>query len=77
MITVYTKKPCPQCEAVKAQLAANNIPFEEKPIDDWALSVAREHGWTSAPIVIDYQHPELCFAGNNQQVLTALIEAHK
>lgn len=77
MIIVYTKKRCPQCEAVKAQLAANNIRFEEKPIDDWALSMARENGWTSAPIVIDYQHPELCFAGNNQQALAAIIEANK
>ncbi|WP_288833700.1 glutaredoxin family protein [uncultured Corynebacterium sp.] len=77
MITVYTKKPCPQCEAVKAQLTANNIEFNEVPIDDWALSVAREHGWTSAPIVIDDTHPELSFGGNNQQTLTALIAANK
>ena len=76
MITVYTKPRCSQCQTVKGELNSAKIQFEEKPIDDWALSAAREHGWTSAPIVIDYQHPELSFAGLDRNALEILIEAN-
>ena len=76
MITVYTKPHCSHCQTVKGELNNANIQFEEKPIDDWVLSVAREHGWTSAPIVIDDQHPELAFAGLDRNALEKLIEAN-
>ena len=77
MITVYSKDYCPQCTAVKAQLKTHDILFDEVPINSWALDVARKNGWTSAPIVIDPDNPDLSFAGNDCQALTALIAAHK
>jgi glutaredoxin len=34
MIKVYSKKNCPACDAVKSQLARNQVEFDEVMIDE-------------------------------------------
>ncbi len=51
-VIVYTKPNCPGCTATKSVLTAMNIRFEMRPIDDVALALAAEKGYTAAPIVV-------------------------
>lgn len=43
---VYSGDGCPSCNNLKMWLQSNNIPYEEKGIED-----AREKGYRSIPVV--------------------------
>ena len=51
-VTVYTKDFCPQCNRVKAAFDKDGLEYEEAPIDERALTLARIKGWKAAPIVV-------------------------
>lgn len=55
-ITVYTKKPCPQCDATKRSLTKNGLEYTEldllAPENAEALEAFKAQGFTSAPIVV-------------------------
>ena len=40
-VTVYTKDYCPQCNRVKAAFDKDGLEYEEAPIDERVLTLAR------------------------------------
>lgn len=55
-VTVYTSTTCTFCKALKNFLNENNVPFEEKNIDQdrEAMNYLVEHGHRGVPVsVID------------------------
>jgi glutaredoxin-like protein NrdH len=52
-VTVWSKKPCPQCDAVKRQLTKAGVEFEEKNLLEHPETVEdfKARGLTSAPVV--------------------------
>ena len=53
-VTVYSKKPCPQCELTKNLMRREGIEFEEidLPSDPEILEKFKEEGLLQAPIVV-------------------------
>ena len=76
MITVFEKPNCAHCKTVKAQLTNLGVKFRAAPINDDVLALARERGWQSAPIVVDSEHPDLSFSGNDWLALEAMAKAN-
>ena len=76
MITVFEKPNCAHCKTVKAQFTNLGVTFETAPINDDVLVLARERGWMQAPIVVDSEHPELSFSGNDWLSLEAMAKAN-
>ena len=54
MVTVLSKKICPQCDLTKKLLTREGIPFEEIRMDEdeAALARAKDLGYLQAPVVI-------------------------
>lgn len=54
MVTVLSKKICPQCDMTKKLLTREGIPFEEIRMDEdeAALARAKDLGYLQAPVVI-------------------------
>ena len=67
-VTVYTKDYCPQCSRVKAAFDKDGLEYEEAPIDERVLTLARIKGWKAAPIVVSDEHPEYAFGGAQPQI---------
>ena len=76
-VTVYTKDYCPQCNRVKAAFDKDGIEYEEAPIDDKVLTLARIKGWTAAPIVVSNAHPECSFSGAQPHQVEDFITKHQ
>ena len=76
MITVFEKPNCAHCKTVKAQLTNLGLEFKTAPINDDVLALARERGWMQAPIVVDSEHKELSFSGNDWLALEAMAKAN-
>ena len=76
-VTVYTKDHCPQCNRVKAAFEKGGLEYEEAPIDERVLTLARIKGWKAAPIVVSDEHPELNFCGYKPNIVKDFIAAHK
>lgn len=53
-IQVYSRPACVQCDATRRRLARRGAPFTELALDDHpdAVTLAREAGYTSAPVVV-------------------------
>ena len=53
-ITLYTKKPCPQCDMTKKVLARYGLAFDEVdlPSNPELLEKFKEEGLLQAPIVV-------------------------
>ena len=64
-VTVYTKDFCPQCNRVKAALDKDGLEYEEAPIDERVLNLARIKGWKAAPIVVSDEHPNTHLAAHS------------
>lgn len=54
MVTVYTKKNCPQCNATKRRLDKKNIGYNTVNIEDHPelLDDFKSAGYMSAPVVV-------------------------
>lgn len=54
MVTVYTLPACVQCDSTKRLLTKNEIQYQEidLSIDQEALAMVRELGYTAAPVVV-------------------------
>ena len=76
-VTVYTKPRCTQCNHVKGELAKHGIEYEEAPINDRVLTLARIKGWTAAPIVVSKEHPEYSFSGAETHQVEDFIAKHQ
>ena len=76
-VTVYTKDYCPQCNRVKSAFDKDGLEYEEAPIDEWVLTLARIKGWKAAPIVVSDEHPEYAFSGAQPQQIEDFIAKHK
>ena len=76
-VTVYTKDFCPQCNRVKSALDKGGLEYEEAPIDERVLTLARIKGWKAAPIVVSDVHPECSFSGAQPHQIEAFIIKHK
>lgn len=77
MITVFEKPNCAHCKTIKAQFTNLGVKFETAPINDDVLALAQERGWRSAPIVVDSEHKELSFSGNDWLAVEAMANANK
>lgn len=53
-VHVYSKPACVQCDATKRWLNKNNVEYQEHNLlfSDDVLEMAKELGYTSAPVVI-------------------------
>lgn len=53
-VTIYTKKPCPQCDMTKRLMTREGIAFEEVdlPSHPELLEKFKEEGLLQAPIVV-------------------------
>lgn len=76
-VTVYTKDHCPQCNRVKAAFDKDGLEYEEAPIDERVLTLARIKGWKAAPIVVSDEHPEYAFSGAQPHQIEDFITKHK
>lgn len=76
-VTVYTKPRCTQCNDVKGELAKHGIEYEEAPINDRVLTLARIKGWTAAPIVVSDEYPEYSFSGAQPHQVEDFIAKHQ
>ena len=76
-VTVYTKDFCPQCNRVKAAFDKGGLEYEEAPIDERVLTLARVKGWKSAPIVVSDEYPEYSFSGAQPPQIEDFIAKHK
>ena len=76
-VTVYTKPRCSQCVDVKKQFENAGIEYEEAPIDERVLNLARIKGWNAAPIVVSHEHPEYSFSGAQPHQIEDFITKHK
>ena len=76
MITVFEKPNCGHCKTVKAQFTNLGLGFKTAPINGDVLALARERGWMQAPIVVDSEHKELSFSGNDWLALEAMAKAN-
>ena len=76
-VTVYTKPRCTQCVDVKKQFDNADIEYEEAPIDERVLNLARIKGWNAAPIVVSHAHPEYSFSGAAAHRVEDFILKHK
>ncbi len=53
MVTVYSKKPCPQCDATKRVLDSMGVKYREVRVDldESALATVKSLGYQQAPVV--------------------------
>jgi len=51
-LIVYTLPNCTKCDFTKRTLDSMNAKYEVRPFDDEAMSIAKEHGVQSAPLVV-------------------------
>lgn len=51
MITVYSKKPCVQCDATKRWLKDADVEWQEVQLTDELIAQFKERGLSSAPVV--------------------------
>lgn len=72
-VTVWSKTPCVQCNAVKRQLKKGNVPFEEKMLEDHPeqLEAFKAAGLMQAPVVVATGVET--FAGNNPDAVAAVV----
>lgn len=74
-VTVYTKKPCVQCDAVKRQFKKNGVEFNElditAPEQADVLEAFKEAGLGSAPIVVAEGHKP--FGGFQPDAVAAIV----
>lgn len=72
-VTVWSKKPCPQCDAVKRILTKAGVEFEEKNLLEHPAEVERfkAAGLASAPIV--FAANGMSFAGFQPDAVKALV----
>ena len=76
-VIVYTKPRCTQCVDVKKQFDNAGIEYEEAPIDERVLNLARIKGWKAAPIVVSHSHPGYSFSGAQPHQVEDFITKHK
>lgn len=51
-VTVYTKKPCVQCDATTRRLDQKGIPYTTAVFDDAAVERFKAEGLLQAPVVV-------------------------
>ena len=65
------------CSSDLAAFDKDGLEYEEAPIDERVLTLARIKGWKSAPIVISDEHPEYAFSGAQPHQIEDFITKHK
>jgi glutaredoxin-like protein NrdH len=75
-VTVWSKKPCPQCDAVKRQFKRDGVEFEEFNLLEHPEIVEefKARGLSSAPVV--FASGLEPFAGFQPDAVKAVIAAH-
>lgn len=70
-IIVYSKNNCAQCNMLKKQLNAKEIPFEEINLDEQPeyINTVKEMGFNAAPVLV---HGDFSFYGFNPGKLKEL-----
>lgn len=75
-VTVWTKKPCVQCNAVKRELKRGGVDFTELDLMEHPeeLEAFKARGLSSAPIVEADGHET--FAGFQPDAVKAIVATH-
>ncbi len=76
-VTVYTKRLLPTMQPRQSAFDKDGIEYEEAPIDERVLTLARIKGWKAAPLVVSDEHPEYSFSGAQPHQIEDFITKHK